>query len=74
MIQKTAGVCGGNVRIRDTRIAVWALVSFRQQGVSEEELLRNYPALTREDLEASWLYYEEHPEEIDQVIACYRLN
>ncbi|WP_414571823.1 DUF433 domain-containing protein [Nostoc sp. CCY 9925] len=69
LIQKTAGVCGGNARIRDTRIAVWTLVSFRQQGASEEELLRNYPALTLEDLEAAWSYYEEHPEEIDLVIA-----
>ncbi|MBD2681128.1 MULTISPECIES: DUF433 domain-containing protein [Nostoc] len=69
LIQKTPRVCGGNARIRDTRIAVWTLVSFRQQGASEEELLRNYPALTPEDLKAAWLYYEEHPEEIDQVIA-----
>jgi type III restriction enzyme len=69
LIQKTPGVCGGNARIRDTRIAVWTLVSFRQQGALDEELLRNYPALTPQDLEAAWSYYEEHPEEIDQVIA-----
>ncbi|OUL27845.1 hypothetical protein BV378_08810 [Nostoc sp. RF31YmG] len=68
-IQKTPGVCGGNARIRDTRIAVWTLVSFRQQGASDEELLRNYPALTPEDLEAVWSYYQEHPQEIDRVIA-----
>ncbi|MBW4563993.1 MAG: DUF433 domain-containing protein [Mojavia pulchra JT2-VF2] len=68
-IQKTPGVCGGNARIRDTRIAVWTLVSFRQQGASDEELLRNYPTLTAEDLEAAWSYYKEHPQEIDQVIA-----
>lgn len=37
LIQKTPGVCGGNPRIRDTRIAVWTLVSFRQQGVLDEE-------------------------------------
>lgn len=68
-IQKTPGVCGDNARIRDTRIAVWTLVSFRQQGASDEELLRNYPALTLGDLEAAWSYYQEHPQEIDQVIA-----
>jgi type III restriction enzyme len=28
-IQKTPGICGGNARIRDTRIAVWTLVSFQ---------------------------------------------
>ncbi|BAZ50587.1 hypothetical protein NIES4103_32040 [Nostoc sp. NIES-4103] len=68
-IQKTPGVCGGNARIRDTRIAVWTLVSFRQQGASEEELLRNYPVLTPEDLKTAWSYYEEHPQEIDRIIA-----
>ncbi|NES22447.1 MAG: DUF433 domain-containing protein [Symploca sp. SIO3E6] len=26
-IQKTPGVCGGNARIRNTRIAVWTLIS-----------------------------------------------
>ncbi|MBH8567071.1 DUF433 domain-containing protein [Nostoc sp. CENA67] len=68
-IQKTPGVCGGNARIRDTRIPVWTLVSFRQQGASEEELLRNYPVLTPEDLKIAWSYYEEHAQEIDRVIA-----
>ncbi|BAU08314.1 DUF433 domain-containing protein [Fischerella thermalis CCMEE 5330] len=69
LIQKTPGVCGGNARIRDTRITVWTLVSFRQQGASEEELLRNYPGLTPQDLEAAWSYYQEHLQEIDQLIA-----
>lgn len=68
-IQKTPGICGGNARIRNTRIAVWTLVAFHQQGASEEELLRNYPTLTTKDLAAAWLYYKEHPGEIDQVIA-----
>jgi uncharacterized protein (DUF433 family) len=25
-IQKTKGVCGGNARIRETRIAVWTII------------------------------------------------
>lgn len=69
LIQKTLGICGGNARIRDTRISVWTLVSFRQQGACDEELLRNYPGLNQQDLEAAWSYYAQHPEEIDQVIA-----
>jgi len=69
LIQKTSGVCGGNARIRDTRIPVWTLVSFRQQGASDEELLRNYPGLKQQDLEAAWSYYAQYPEEINQVIA-----
>lgn len=68
-IKKTVGVCGGQARIRETRIPVWTLVSFRQQGVSDEELLQNYPSLNQQDLEAAWLYYQENLAEIEQVIA-----
>lgn len=52
-IQATPGVCGGCARIRDTRIPVWTLISFRQQGADEAELLRNYPDLTPQDLDAA---------------------
>ncbi len=38
---------------------------FRQQGADNEELLRNYPTLTKEDLSAAWSYYEQHREECD---------
>ena len=52
-IQKTSGVCGGHARIRDTRIPVWTLVSFKQQGADADELLRNYPGLILADLDAA---------------------
>ena len=68
IIKKNPGICGGNARIRDTRIPVWSLVSFRQQGAPDEEILRNYPGLTQEDLQAAWSYYNQHREEIDCVI------
>lgn len=68
-IQKTSGVCGGDARIRNTRIPVWTLVSFRQQGADSSELLRNYPGLTQADLDAAWAYYDAHRDEIDQAIA-----
>lgn len=67
-IQKTPGVCGGQARIRNTRIPVWTLVSFRQQGADHTELLRNYPSLTQADLEAAWAYYSQHSQEIDQML------
>ena len=69
VIQKTSGVCGGEARIRNTRIPVWTLVSLRQQGADRTELLRNYPGLTQSDLEAAWAYYTQHVDEIDQAIA-----
>lgn len=68
LIEKTPGICGGNARIRGSRIPVWTLVSFRIQGASAQELLLNYPRLTPEDLEAAWAYYASNQVEIDRII------
>lgn len=69
VIQKIPGVSGGHACIRNTRIPVWTLVSLRQQGATEQEILRNYPGLTLEDLTAVWGYYYNHQSEIDCIIA-----
>ncbi len=50
MVERINEVCFGKPRIRNTRIQVWLLVSFRNQGASNPELLRNYPSLTLNDL------------------------
>jgi len=68
VIQCTPAVCFGKPRIRNTRIPVWLLVSFHNQGASNQELLRNYPSLTLNDLQAAWDYYSNHKNEIDQEI------
>ena len=68
-LQKRSGVCGGHARIRNTRIPVWTLVSLRQQGATEQELLHNYPNLTSDDLTAVWGYYFQNKSEIDSIIA-----
>ncbi|MEL6439811.1 MAG: DUF433 domain-containing protein [Cyanobacteria bacterium J06621_8] len=68
VIQKTPGVSGGKACVRNTRIPVWTLVSLRQQGATEQELLDNYPSLTLEDLTAVWGYYYNHQLEIDRTI------
>lgn len=69
IIQKTPRVSGGHACIRNTRIPVWTLVSLRQQGATEQELLRNYLSLTLEDLTAVWGYCYNHQSEIDCIIA-----
>lgn len=68
IVQKNPGVCGGYARVRNTRIAVWTLVSLRQQGATEHELLNNYPELNSNDLTAVWGYYYENKSEIDRTI------
>lgn len=67
-IQKTPGVCGGDARIRDTRIPVWLLVGYRKDGRSDATLLEYYPSLTAADLAAAWWYYAENRAEIDAAI------
>ena len=69
IIQKSSGVCGGHARIRDTRIPVWTLISLRQQGATEQEILHNYSRITLEDLTAVWGYYYNHKTEIDNTIS-----
>jgi uncharacterized protein (DUF433 family) len=68
-IHKTSGICGGAARIRDTRIPVWTIVAYQQQGAPDSELLYNYPGLTLQDLQAVANYYELNREEIDRLIA-----
>lgn len=67
-IQKTVGVCGGCARIRNTRIAVWTLISLQNQGADESELLRNFPGLTLFDLWVARAYYQANANEIDALI------
>jgi uncharacterized protein (DUF433 family) len=63
-IEKAPGVCGGDARIAGTRIPVWLLVAFRQEGVSDAELLRSYPSLSADDLVHAWQYAAAHGDEI----------
>jgi uncharacterized protein (DUF433 family) len=69
MIRKTPGVCGGDACVRNTRIPIWLLISFSQQGLNQTDLLRNYPGLTAFDLSMVQLYHSLHRQEIDDLIA-----
>ena len=67
-IEKTSNVMGGSACIRQTRIAVWMLEQARRQGVSEADLLLNYPNLTANDLANAWDYVSLNLEEIENEI------
>jgi uncharacterized protein (DUF433 family) len=56
-IKSTAGVMGGDACIRDTRIPVWTLVSYKSQGLSDEDILAAFPGLNASDLLAAWDFY-----------------
>ena len=67
-ISKKADRCGGDACIRDSRITVWGLVSYRRLGLTDAEILGAVQGLTPADLEAAWDYAAANPEEIDQAI------
>jgi|GEM_PF-167454 len=67
-ISKTPGICGGEACIAGTRIAVWLLVEAQQLGISEAQLLQDYPHITAADLVNAWMYADAHPEEIAAAI------
>jgi uncharacterized protein (DUF433 family) len=49
----------GKPVVRGTRLAVEFIIDLMAQGWTEEEILRNYPGLTREDLQACLSYVSE---------------
>lgn len=67
-IKKTSGVCGGDACIAGTRIPVWVLVNARRLGISEAELLKDYPTLRASDLANAWAYAEIYADEIEIAI------
>lgn len=71
-IRKTPGVCGGQACLGLSRVAVWILEEARRAGVGELDLLKDYPGLSVNDLEAAWNYVAAHPEEIEEAIRMNR--
>jgi uncharacterized protein (DUF433 family) len=67
-ILKTPGVCGGDACIRNTRHTVYGLVEWKKLGLTDVRIREHHPDLTQADLDAAWLYYEQHREEIEQII------
>jgi len=49
----------GKPTIKGTRIAVEHIVGLLAQGWSEEQILENYPRLTKESLQAVFSYLKE---------------
>lgn len=67
-IEKTPNVCGGEACVIRTRIPVWLLVRQRQLGISDTDILSDYPSLRAVDLLSVWHYYQTHKEEIEKLI------
>ena len=64
-VQHTPGVCGGSACVRRMRIPVWLLEEARRTGISDSDLLLDYPDLTAADLVRAWAYVAANPHEIE---------
>lgn len=58
-IETKAGVMGGRPVIKNTRVTVELLLEWLAAGWSEEEILRNYPRITPQDLRAVHAFARE---------------
>jgi uncharacterized protein (DUF433 family) len=67
-VAKIPGVMGGEACIRGTRIPIWLLVSYRNQGMTDGEILKEYPDLSVVDLFCVWAYAKVYGAEIAAAI------
>lgn len=67
-IEKSSEVANVDAFIRQTGIAVWFLIHQRNQGITDAEILAEYPQLAATDLANAWLYAQIHTNEIESAI------
>lgn len=59
----------GKVCIKGTRIAVSDVLSWFASGMSEKDILEDYPYLSAEQIRAA-LYFSAHKDDISKIIAA----
>jgi uncharacterized protein (DUF433 family) len=53
------GILVGKPIIKGTRLAVEFIIDLMAQGWAEEDILQNYPGITRQDIQACLAYASE---------------
>ena len=56
------GVRSGRPCVRDTRITVQEILRWLASGATEEEILQDYPYLTKDDFKAVFAYAAQFPD------------
>ena len=69
MLVRTPGVCGGSLRIDGTRITVAQVAALFRQGLSSEDMTREYPHVPAGGIYAALAYYLANRDEINTVLA-----
>lgn len=67
-VERKKGVCGGRPVIRGTRFPVSSIAWNHKLGLSVEEMLREFPALTPAQVHDALSYYYDHQADIEEEI------
>lgn len=55
-----AGKCGGKPCVRGLRITVYDVLDYLASGMSADEIVADFPDLTRDDIQACLAYAADH--------------
>ena len=66
---KIPGVRSGKTIVEGTRIGVHDVVGLIVNGAAVDDVVRSFPDLTRAQVYECLAYYEDHPGEIDLLVA-----
>ncbi|MGA3290775.1 MAG: DUF433 domain-containing protein [Candidatus Bathyarchaeia archaeon] len=61
-------VLSGKPVIKGTRIPVYLIIEFLANGMTEKEILRQYPSLRKEDIKAALLYASKCVENEETIV------
>ena len=61
-------ICGGDPVILGTRISVANIIEKKNLGYDIDQILEDYPHLSRDQVIACFEYYEENKREIQQIL------
>lgn len=68
-IARDSAISAGQPVVVGTRIPVATLVRAHKCGMEFDEILVQYPGLTAAELHAAFLYYLDHKDEIEELLA-----
>lgn len=72
-VERRPGVCGGVPVIRGTRFPVRSVAVYvLRQGMTAEEMVRDWPHLTLAQIHGALAYYYENQAEIDADLTAMR--
>jgi len=70
LLVTTPGVCGGRIRIDETRITVHRIAVLYKQGQNAEEITRTYPHLSLGQVYTALAYYHANRDEVEAELAA----